>query len=645
MANEQVVNEKCERCDNDVIQKQMSQWFFRITDFIEDNKKTSGLLSGLDKIDWPHGTLAGQRNWIGKSKGCNVSWKVDGFDFKFDTYTTTVDTIYGVTFAVISPEHPKLLEIVSDGQMSDVLKYTQESQNKTELERMADDKEKTGVFTGAHLIHPFTGKKVPLYVADYVLMNYGTGVVMGVPAHDQRDMDFAKRYNIPIVQSVKLSDGETFVYDDVDKYNVEGELIDSGDFTGMPILEAREKIVEKLKKKKMGEFSIQYKLRDWLVSRQRYWGAPIPIIYCNRCGEVPVPEENLPVELPEDVDFVPTGESPLTSSKVFHDVECPKCNGSAYRESDTMDTFVCSSWYMFRFADPHNNDKVISKKSMKNWCPVDLYVGGAEHTVLHLLYARFFTKALHRYGYIDFDEPFLKLRHQGMILGEDGEKMSKTRGNVVNPDDVIKQYGADTLRLYEMFIGPFDAMKPWSTKSIEGSFRFLQKVWRLVEEGNLSDDKPDENINRLTHKTIKKVTGDIENFDFNTAISQMMILANEFLKLKKIPKEVIEKLILILSPFAPHMCEELWEMLGNKKILAYEKWPVFDPDLVVDNEFELVFSVNGKKRGSKMVSVDISEEDAISAAMEDEAVQRNIKGKDVIKKIYVKGKLVNVVVK
>ena len=645
LANEQVADDKCERCDSEVIQKQMSQWFFKITDFIEDNGGTSGLLSGLEKIDWPHGTLAGQKNWIGKSKGCNVSWKVDSSDLVFDTYTTTVDTIYGVAFAVISPEHPDLLKITTDKNREEVEKYIKASQNKTELERMSEDKDKTGVFTGANLIHPFTGGKVPLYVADYVLMNYGTGVVMGVPAHDQRDMDFAKKYDIQIVQSVKLSSGETFVYDDVDKYNVEGELVDSGDFTGMSILDAREKIVEELKKKNMAEFAIQYKLRDWLVSRQRYWGAPIPIVYCDDCGEVTVPEDQLPVELPEDVDFMPTGESPLNSSKTFHDVKCPKCGKDARRESDTMDTFVCSSWYMFRFADPHNDKEFASKEALGQLCPVDLYVGGAEHTVLHLLYARFFTKALHRFGYIDFDEPFLKLRHQGMILGEDGEKMSKSRGNVINPDDVIKGYGADTLRIYEMFMGPFDAIKPWSTKSIEGPFRFLQKVYRLAEEGKVVDSAPDENINRLTHQTIKKVTEDIESFDFNTAISQMMIFANELLKLKEIPKEVMEKLTLVLSPFAPHLCEELWKMMEHKESLAYEEWPTYDPELVVDNEFELVFAVNGKKRGTKNVPIDITEEDAIDLAMEDEGVQRNIEGKEVIKKIYVKGKLVNIVVK
>lgn len=650
LANEQVVDDHCERCDSVVIQKNLSQWFFKITNFIEDQEHegrvTTGLLNGLKKIDWPNGTIVGQQNWVGKSKGCNVSWKVfEKEEIVLDTYTTTVDTIYGVTFVVISPEHPQLNEMVQKDQKEAVEKYLKAAKHKNEMERMAEGKEKTGQFTGAYVLHPLTNKKIPLYVADYVLMSYGTGVVMGVPAHDQRDMDFAKKYELPIIQSVKLSNGESFIYDDIDKYNVEGELIDSGEFTGMSILEAREKVVEKLISMGMGEFQIQYRLRDWSVSRQRYWGAPIPIIFCEDCGEMPVPKEDLPVMLPDDVDFMPTGVSPLIDSKTFHDVKCPKCNQPAKRESDTMDTFVCSSWYMFRFADPANDTEFASKEALKHWMPVDLYVGGAEHTVMHLLFARFFTKALHKHGYIDFDEPFFKLRHQGMILGEDGEKMSKSRGNVINPDEVIKGYGADTLRVYEMFMGPFEAVKPWSTKNIEGSFRFLQKVWRIFEEKELIDETPPEELNRLLHKTIKKVTEDIEAFKFNTAIAQMMILANAMLHKKAVHRKVMEPFILILSPFAPHLAEEIWNQLGHNESLAYEPWPEYDESLAVDDTFELIFSVNGKKRGSAQVPKSITKEEAIQLAHEDENVQRNLEGKEVVKEIYVEGKLVNVVVK
>lgn len=662
LANEQVVNGKCERCKNDVHQKNLSQWFFKITDFLEESehegRKTSGLLDGLVKIDWPESTKIGQRNWIGKSKGCDVSWKVDGHDLVLDTFTTTVDTIYGVTFVVISPEHPELMNITSDEQREAVQKYATEAQSKSELDRM-EVKDKTGVDTGAQVIHPFTGEKVPLWVADYVLMSYGTGIVMGVPAHDQRDMDFAKKYGFEIIQSIQDKDGNTFVYDDVDKYRVEGKIIDSGDFSGLPIQEGRQTITEKLEELGQGNTKVQYKMRDWLVSRQRYWGAPIPMVFDDQDNEYLIPVDELPVELPKDVDFNPTGESPLTNSESFHNPEdlkriedklkasgdMPAERTLVRRESDTMDTFVCSSWYQFRFMDPKNDQEFASKEMLQKWGPVDLYVGGAEHTVLHLLYARFFTKALHRFGYIDYDEPFTKLRHQGMILGEDGEKMSKSRGNVINPDSIVTEYGCDTLRLYEMFMGPFKDMKPWSMSGVQGVYRFLQKVWRLGTEGTLTDSKPSDEMTKIMHKTLKKVTHDIEDFKFNTAISQMMIMVNELQKLDEVPKAAVEWLIICLYPYAPHLTEELWEILGHKDMLMKQEWPAYDEELAKDDLISLPIQVNGRMRGAIEVSPDIDEADALAQAKEQENVKKFIDGKEIAKEIFVPGKIVNIVVK
>ena len=647
LANEQVLDGNCERCENEVIQKELSQWFFKITDFIEDNArpdrygrgKTDGLLTGLKKIDWPHGTLTSQENWIGKSHGADVEFGIRNSESVIRVYTTRPDTLFGATYMVLSPEHPFVDKLVTDEYKDKVDKYKEFTAKKSDLERTDLNKDKTGEFTGAYAINPVNNEEIPIWVADYVLMGYGTGAIMCVPAHDTRDWEFAKKFDIPMIEVIKGGNIEKEAYVD------DGELINSEFLNGMDVKQSISKIISWLEEKKIGKGTVNYKLRDWSVSRQRYWGTPIPIIHCEHCGEVPVPEEDLPIELPDDVDFMPTGESPLHFSKTFHDVKCPKCGKSAKREADTMDTFVCSSWYMYRFTDPQNNKEFAAKEAMKNWCPVDLYIGGAEHTVMHLLYARFIAKALHKHGYIDFDEPFSKLRHQGMILGEDGEKMSKSRGNVINPDDVIRKYGADTLRIYEMFMGPFEAVKPWSTQSIEGSFRFLQKVWRIAEEGDIIDEWPNDELVKLLHKTIKKVGEDIENFRFNTAISQMMILANEVQKLKTVSKPMMEGFAKILSPFAPHLCEEIWEKLGHKETIAYEPWPEFDAKLVVDDTFELVFSVNGKVRGKKEVAIGISEEDAIASALEDEGVKRNIEGKEIIKKIYVSNKLVNIVVK
>ncbi len=865
LANEQVISGKCERCETKVIQKDLEQWFFRITDFIEDNDKTSGLISGLDKVNWPESTKAAQRNWIGKSEGAIIKFFIktspafghpslikEGKGEVLEVFTTRLDTIYGCTYCVIAPEH----EIINNYETgitnyAEVKKYIIAAKNKTELERM-ETKEKTGVeIKGIKVINPFNNEEISLFVADYVLGHYGTGAVMAVPAHDERDFEFAKKYNLPIRQSIapynldehnpprkgskntirkvvhiilenskgevltlNLKDEEwgndkpktliiggveeeeslestalrevkeetgyinveivkihpiefhaeffaahknlnryvktTGVFcklksekqvpvnkkekelhdivwvkrdmlpnsvtipddiflskayvENVDTFTNSGILINSGKFNGLKSEEARKKMTEWLEKNNLGSRKINYKLRDWLVSRQRYWGAPIPIIYCRKCWEIsnnqfpiskqipnsngqnfkttvidekeyaiiPVLEDQLPVKLPDDVDFKPTGESPLKYSKKFHDATCPMCGNKkdVFRESDTMDTFVCSSWYYFRYTDPKNSKVFADKEKIKKWLPVDIYVGGAEHTVLHLLYSRFFTKALHKLGYIDFDEPFLKLRHQGIILGEDNYKMSKSRGNVINPDDVINKYGADSLRMFEMFMGPLEDMKPWNTKGIVGIKRFLEKTNKYYEfSKNNFQEHSDGSVGQLLEKTIKKVTEDIENFRFNTAISQMMIfinyvyktseelkeskspaekkmgeLSNIISKMSMISKDDFEKFIIILSPFAPHFCEELWKEIGHTKSIFLQKWPEYDLKLIKDEEIDLVIQVNGRARDIIKINAGIPEKEALRAALASEKVKKFMKGKEVKKKIFVKGKLINIVV-
>lgn len=671
LANEQAENGACERCKTEVAQKDLEQWFFKITDFIEPSFvktsdgqgkiKTTGLIDGLEKVDWPESIKAAQKNWIGKSTGTQFKMQVSGTEEFIEVYTTRIDTIYGCTYCVVAPEH-KIVQELKDKieNWDEVEKYLIESQNKTELERM-ETKDKTGVeLKGIKLANPFNGEDVPLYVADYVLAHYGTGAVMAVPAHDERDFEFAKKYNLKIIEVIKNAGKQSYVNETA--FTMDGILINSEKYNGLTSEEAREKMTEWLEKNKLGERKINYKIRDWLVSRQRYWGAPIPIIYCDACGEAPVPEEDLPVVLPTDVDFKPTGESPLNYSKSFHNVKCPKCGGKARRESDTMDTFVCSSWYYFRYADPQNEKEFASREMTKKWLPVDLYVGGAEHAVLHLLYARFFTKVLHNLGYIDFDEPFLKLRNQGLILAEDGRKMSKSLGNVVNPDQVVEEFGADSLRMFEMFMGPLEDAKPWNTKGIIGLRRFLDKIWKLNSKFQISSaaaDKQNPDFNNqnpkpfyLLHKTIKKVTEDIENFRFNTAISAMMILANEMEKehaksaTANAPMRIedFEKLLIILSPFAPHIAEELWNKLGNKSSIFTEKWPEYDPELIKDEKITLVLQVNGKVRDSIEVDAGISETEAKELAMQSEKIKKYIINKEIKKVIFIKGKLINIAI-
>ena len=635
LANEEVVDGKCERCGEETTKKMLRQWVLKITEYADR------LLEDLKEVDWPEPIKIMQENWIGRSYGANIEFKIQNSKFKINTYTTRPDTLFGATYMVLSPEHPLVYKLVTGEYKEKIEKYKEFAMKKSDLERTDLNKEKTGEFIGAYAINPVNNEEIPIWIADYVLMGYGTGAIMCVPAHDTRDWEFAKKFDIPMREVIKGGDIEK------EAYTEDGKLVNSDFLNGMDVKESMSKMVRWLEEKQLGVGAVNYKLKDWVFSRQRYWGEPIPIVHCEKCGTVPVPEEDLPLLLPEIKNYEPTGtgESPLASIDEWVNTECPKCKNPAKRETNTMPQWAGSCWYYLRYLSLDSKKRFCDKKEEKYWMNVDLYVGGAEHAVLHLLYARFWHKVLYDLEFVKDKEPFQKLMNQGLILGEDGEKMSKSRGNVINPDEIIKKYGADTLRLYEMFMGSFEAVKPWSMKSIEGSFRFLQKVWRIVEEKEVKDENPSNELNRLLHKTIKKVGEDIENFRFNTALSQMMILANEVQKQKIVSKSLIEKFVLILSPFAPHMAEEVWEKLNHKKSLAYETWPEFDEKLVVDNTFELVFSVNGKVRGKKEVAIDISEEDAVSAALKDEGVMRNVEGKEVIKKIYVPGKLVNIVVK
>lgn len=787
LANEQVVNGACERCGTVVVQKLLSQWFFKITDYADR------LLNDLDKLDWPEPIKLMQKNWIGRSEGAEIEFGTENQELKIKVFTTRPDTLFGATYMVLAPEHPLVETLTTPGQRNYVINYVTETKKKTELQRTALEKDKTGVFTGAYAINPATKEKIPVWIADYVLMNYGTGAIMAVPAHDERDFEFAKKYQLPIKQVVAPETGmkrpneerrdggcgiifdpktqkygvskkpegfygffgggvddsederegilrevkeESGLYDfghiekiaeafphyhnevkklnrftkaacyliilksakthpqkledhekleliwvkpeeilknwqemthfkdlkdtehwtrflneavaraielgfdktsDPKKYQSsaftdKGILVNSGRFNDMNSDQAKAEIT----KYAGGKLKTQYKLRDWLVSRQRYWGAPIPIIYCEKCGMQPVLEKDLPVLLPTDVDFQPKGQSPLASSKSFHKVKCPNCGADAQRDSDTMDTFVDSSWYFFRFTDPHNDQVFADKKKMKDWLPVDTYVGGAEHAVLHLLYARFFTKALHDLKYISFEEPFIRLRNQGLILGPDGEKMSKSRGNVINPDEVIAEFGADAFRMYEMFMGPLEEAKPWQTNGIVGIKRFLDKVWRyqqVFEPGAES---------KGIHKLIKKITGDIESFKFNTAIAAFMEFLNEN---KKMSKENWETFLILLAPFAPHITEELWHQLKHKDSIHLQPWPKFDKKQATAEQVTVVVQVLGRVRASLELPAGLTQAEVKQKALAEENVKKHLAGKDIVKEIFVADKLINFVVK
>lgn len=652
LANEQVVDGSCERCSTEVTKKDLTQWFFKITDYADE------LLDKLDGLDWPEKTVSMQKHWIGRSTGSQVNFKVKDSDLNFDVFTTRVDTLCGVSYVVLAPENPLVDEIVSAEQKEAVENYKEEAKKQSDIERQSISREKTGVFTGAYAIHPLTGKEVPIWVGDYVLATYGTGAVMAVPAHDERDFAFAEKFNLPINRVIEAKDGsETNL-----PFCEHGILVNSGEFDGLTTDEAKEKIVEKLASMGLGEKKVNFRLRDWLVSRQRYWGAPIPVVYCEECGIVPVPESQLPVELPYDVEFDPDGKSPLAKSEAFVNTTCPHCGKPAKRETDTLDTFVCSSWYYLRYPDNKNTEAPFNPELINKMLPVDKYVGGPEHACMHLLYARFITKALRDMGYLNFDEPFTSLTHQGLILGPDGLKMSKSKGNTISPDDYIKEYGADVFRMYLMFGFAYTEGGAWSDDGIKSVNRFVERIERIidtareaiskVENNKTTMDKAEKELNYWRHNTIKSVTDDTDKLQFNTAIARMMEFINALSKYTQekemnldFLKDVVSDYLRLLAPFAPHFSEEQWSLLGNSYSIFNEAWPKFDPKALVKDEVEIAIQVNGKIKNKIMVSSDLDEEGIKAAALADEKIIASTEGKTVVKVIVIKGRLVNIVVK
>lgn len=655
LANEQVEGGKCWRCGSEVEKKKMKQWFFKITDYADE------LLDELDRIDWPAKVKTMQRNWIGRSQGAEVEFAVDGSDHLIKVFTTRPDTLFGATFLVLAPEHKLVREITTDEQKGSVSAYCEQAMRRSEIERQGD-KEKTGVFTGAYAINPATGVKMPIWIADYVLGNYGEGAVMAVPAHDERDYEFAGKYKLPVV---KVIDPTEDIDDDdlIDFYDGEGTLINSGDFNGVSTSDAREQIVAWLEERGIGRSKVTYKMRDWLISRQRYWGAPIPIIHCPHCGEVLVPEEDLPVKLPDIDDYQPSGDgqSPLAKVKSWVNVACPKCGHPAKRETDTMDSYACSSWYLFRYTSAGDNQRAWDKDKADYWCPLDFYVGG-DHAVAHLLYFRFWTKFFADHGYLGFSEPVKRLLYNGYINAPDGLKMSKSKGNVIDPLDVIDSgYGADTLRTYEMFIGPYELDAIWNTGGIGGVYRFLNRCWSLAQEyleAKSADklvklDKTTQlELLRTEHATIKKVTEDIYGAQFNTAVSTLMEHLNNLTKLKtagfdrRLWQAVLSSLCQLLAPFAPHIASELYSQLNGEKCrLERVAWPVYDEQYLVTDTVRVAVQVNGKLRGELEVAKQIAAEQVEEMALRLDNVRRFTKDKKIIKRIYVPGKILNLVVK
>lgn len=638
LANEEVVNGHCERCGSEVIHKEKSQWMLKITDYAEK------LLEGLDEVDFIDRVKTQQRNWIGRSYGTQVKFSTNIGD-TFEVFTTRADTLFGVTYMVMSPEHP-LINKWADKitNMDEVTAYKQEAAKKSDFERTELAKDKTGVkISGITAINPVNGKEVPIFIADYVLISYGTGAIMAVPAHDTRDWEFAKKFGLPIIEVV--AGGE-----DVQKapYTecATGKLVNSGFLDGMSVEDAKKAIQEWLTERNLGERKTNYKLRDWVFSRQRYWGEPIPIVHCDKCGYVPVPESELPLVLPNVDSYEPTdnGESPLAKMTDWVNTTCPHCGGPAHRETDTMPQWAGSSWYFLRYCDPHNDKALASPEALKYWTPVDWYNGGMEHTTLHLLYSRFWHKFLYDIGVVPTPEPYAKRTSHGMILGENGEKMSKSRGNVVNPDEIVRDYGADTMRVYEMFIGDFEKAAPWSQSSIKGSKRFLDKVWALSDKLTEGDSYRAE-LESAFHRTIKKVTEDIEGLKMNTAIAALMSLLNDIQGSGSINRAEFKTYLILLNPFAPHMTEELWQQAGFEGMLNEAEWPKYNEAKCADSTVEIAVQVNGKIKARISVAADISAPDAIAAAKADGAVAAAIDGKNIIKELYVPKKLVNIVVK
>ena len=670
LANEEVKDGKCERCGTPVVRKTIRQWILRITEYAER------LLSGLDSLDWPESVKLMQRNWIGRSEGAAVRFRIEGMDENLEVFTTRAETLFGATYMVVSPEHPLVEALTTEEQRLAVERYLAETSHKSDLERTDLAKEKTGVFSGSYAVNPVNDERIPIWIADYVLISYGTGAIMAVPAHDTRDWEFAKKFNLPIIEVLKSDvdvQEEAWVED--------GLHVNSGFIDGLDKHDAIEKMIAFLEERNLGERAINYKLRDWIFSRQRYWGEPIPLLHCETCGTVPVPENRLPLLLPEVTSYEPsgTGESPLAKIDSWVNTTCPVCGGPARRETNTMPQWAGSCWYHLRYLDPHNTERFTGKEAEEYWMPVDLYVGGAEHAVLHLLYARFWHMVLFDLGLVSTEEPYQRLINQGMITsyayqrkdkslvptdevteiapetwietatGEPLErviaKMSKSLKNVINPDDIIHEYGADSMRMYEMFMGPLEVSKPWATAGLVGIYRFLDRIWRLYDEVEIVDEEPNEELLRTLHKTIRKVTEDTRDLAFNTAISQMMVLVNELYKEDVFPRSVAETFVKLLSPYVPHLAEELWEKLGHAPSISKVQWPVWDEELTFDANIEVVFQVNGKVRSKTMVEKGVSKETLLSLAKDDAKIRSWLEGKTIVKEIVVPDKLVNLVVK
>ncbi|MBN8192058.1 leucine--tRNA ligase [Bacillus sp. NTK074B] len=638
LANEEVIDGKSERGGHPVERRPMKQWMLKITAYADR------LVEDLEEVDWPESIKDMQRNWIGRSEGAEVNFAIDGHDKSFDVFTTRPDTIFGATYAVLAPEHPFVAEITTEDQRSKVNEYIDKIKSKSDLERTDLAKEKTGVFTGAYAINPANGEKMPIWIADYVLMSYGSGAIMAVPAHDERDYEFAKEFDLPIVEVVAGGIVEK------EAYTGDGDHVNSGFLDGLGKEEAIAKAISWLEEKNIGTKKVTYRLRDWLFSRQRYWGEPIPVIHWEDGTTTTVAESELPLVLPKTTEIKPsgTGESPLANISEWVNVEDPETGKKGRRETNTMPQWAGSCWYYIRYIDPHNEEALADAKKMQDWLPVDTYIGGAEHAVLHLLYARFWHKFLYDIGVVPTKEPFQKLFNQGMILGENNEKMSKSKGNVVNPDEVVESHGADTLRLYEMFMGPLEASIAWSTNGLDGARRFLDRVWRLLveEDGTLSSkvtEVPNSDLDKTYNQTVKKVTEDYEGLRFNTGISQLMVFINDAYKAETLPKNYVEGFIKLLSPIAPHMTEELWSKLGHEGTISYEAWPTFDESKLVDNEVEIVLQVNGKVKAKVMIPRDMTRDDLEKTAMENDEIKTQIEGKTIRKIIAVPGKLVNIV--
>ena len=647
LANEQVLDGLCERSDDPVERRFLTQWFFRITEYAEE-------LLNFDGLDWPEPVTTMQRNWIGRSEGANLDFPVDveGVDEDLTVFTTRPDTVYGATFMVLAPEHPLVDRITTDDQRAIVDAYVSATSRVTEVERLSTEREKTGVFTGAYAINPFNGARIPIWIADYVLVTYGAGAIMAVPAHDERDFEFATRHGLDVIPVFDHPEVDVAVPLEA-AFTDGGAMINSGPFDGTPASEAIGAVTAHAEAEGIGAGAITYRLRDWLISRQRYWGTPIPMIHCQSCGVAPVSESDLPVVLPENVHFEPTGQSPLTQIEEWVNVDCPQCGAAARRETDTLDTFMCSSWYQMRYVDPHNPERPFSVEPMRQWLPVDLYTGGAEHAVMHLLYTRFFWKAVRDMGIVEGDEPMKRLFNQGVILGPDGNRMSKSRGNVVAPDDLVEQHGADAFRCQLMFIGPWDQGGPYNPSGMPGIVRWLNRLWSVATEPppEAGDGSGSRDLLASTHRTIREVTEDLEGFRYNTAIARLMELTTALARAREAGgvetatwERSVENLILLTAPFAPHIAEELWELRGKPYSVHQQDWPEFDESLVVADTVEIVVQVNGKVRDRITLPADAGEDDARARALESDRVKGWVEGKELRRVIYVPGKLLNLVV-